>query len=292
MSFQPVVAALVKIITDILNFLPRFVNGLLILLMGYLISLLVRWIVRFVIRKSRLEQLTDRTGVTGVLRRLGIHIALSEIIAQIVFFFLLLSFVNSAVSLMGLTAIADLLQSVLHLIPKAISAAIIVLFGSMLAHFLGNTITAIAESVNISYGRALGKIIEYAIVAFVIVLAVSTIGVDTTILTTSLTLIVAAVGLAISLTFAFGSRDSARNVIAGFYVRQRFQPGQQLTFDSYTGTIRSITGAYTVLEIMRDTGERSTISLPNALLLQRAVLSQESLFESTSPQSEERTSQE
>jgi Conserved TM helix/Mechanosensitive ion channel len=290
MTFQPVVSALVKIITGILNFLPTLVNGLIILILGYLISVLVRWIVRFVIRKSGLEQLTDRVGVTGVLRRLGIHIALSEIIAQIVFFFLLLSFVTSAVSLMGLTTIADLLQSVLRLIPRAISATIIVIFGSMLAHFLGNTVTSVAESVNISYGRALGKIIEYAIVAFVIVLAVSTVGVDTTILTTSLTLIVAAVGLAISLTFAFGSRDSARNVIAGFYVRQRFQPGQQLTFDTYNGTVRSTSGAYTVLEVIRDTGERSTISLPNALLLERAIFSQEITPESNQPQSEEGTS--
>ena len=289
MTFQPVVSALVKIITDILNFIPMLVNGLIILILGYLISVVVRWIVRFVIRKSRLEQLTDRIGVTGVLRRLGIHIALSEIIAQIVFFFLLLSFVTSAVSLMGLTTIADLLQSVLRLVPRAISAAIIVIFGSMFAHFLGSTVTNVAESVNISYGRALGRIIEYAIVSFVIVLAISTVGVDTTILTTSLTLIVAAAGLAIALTFAFGSRDSARNVIAGFYVRQRFRPGQQLTFDSYSGTIRSTTGAYTVLEVIRNTGERSTVSLPNSLLLRRAIFSQESISEGNPPLPEQGT---
>ncbi|HAG97652.1 MAG TPA: hypothetical protein DCL75_02005, partial [Ktedonobacter sp.] len=95
----------------------------------------------------------------------------------------------------------------------------------MLARFLGNTIAAVAANVNITYG----KIIEFAIVAFVVVLAVSTLGVDTTILTTSLTIIIASAGLAIALTFAFGSRESARNVIAGFYVRQNFQPGQRLT---------------------------------------------------------------
>ncbi len=292
MTFQPVVSAFVKIVTDILNFFPKLVNGLIILIIGYLISVVIRWIVRFIIRKGGLEQLADRAGVTGVLQGLGIRIPLSEIIAQIVFFFLLLSFVTSAVSLMELTTVADLLQSVLHLIPRAISAAIIVIFGSMLAHFLGNTITTVAESVNISYGRALGKVIEYTIVAFVIVLAISTLGVDTTILTTSLTLIVAAAGLAISLTFAFGSREAARNVIAGFYVRQRFQPGQRLTIDTYTGTVRSTTGAYTVLDIVQETGEQGTVSLPNALLLQSAVLGQEGTAVATTPQPDGGTPQE
>lgn len=274
-TFQPVVTTLIKIITSILNFIPMLVNGLIILVIGYLISVLIRWILRFIFRKSRFEQLVNRTGITGAMQGLGMHISLSEVITQLVFFFLLLSFVTAAVSLMGLTTVADLLQSVLRFIPKAISAAVIVIFGSMLAGFLGKTVTSMADSVNISYGRILGKIIEYAIVAFVIVLAISTLGVDTTILTTSLTLIIASAGLAIALTFAFGSRESARNVIAGFYVRQLFQPGQRLTFDTYSGIVRTTAGAYTVLEVPSDTGVQSTISLPNALLLQRAVLSEE-----------------
>src|SRR5437763_12501730 len=275
MTFQPVIDALIKIITDIINFIPRLVNGLIILLVGYLISALIRWILRFILRQVRLDQLAERAGINNTMQGLGVRAALSEILAQIVFFFLLLSFATSAVSLMGLAAVADLLQSVLHFIPKAISAAILIILGSMLARFLGNTLTVVAANVNITYGKALGKIIEYAIVAFVIVLAISTLGVDTTILTTSFTIIVAAAGLAIALTFASGSRESARNVIAGFYVRQNFRPGQRLTLGEYSGKVRSTAGAYTVLDTVNESGENTTISLPNFLLLQTAVAGQE-----------------
>ena len=84
-------------------------------------------------------------------------------------------------------------------------------------------------------------------------------------------------------------RESPRNVIAGFCVRQHFQPGQQLTFDTYRGTVGSTTGAYTVLEVTAETGEQHTIALRNALLLRRAVLSQE-LPPATTPQPEEEAS--
>jgi Conserved TM helix/Mechanosensitive ion channel len=282
MSFQPVVDALTKIVFDIINFIPRFVNGLIILIVGYLISRLVRWIVRVVLRQIRFDQLADRTGITNALDALGVSITLSEVIAQVVFFFLLLSFATSAVGLMGLAAVADLLQSVLRFIPRAISAAIIIIFGSMLARVLGATITAVAENVNITYGKALGKIIEYAVLAFAIVLAISTLGVDTTILTSSLTIIIASTGLAIALTFALGAREAARNVIAGHYVRQSFQPGQQVTLGDYRGRVRSTTGAYTVLETGDEGGEKNTVSLPNSFLLQNAVMGQEA------PQSESR----
>ena len=275
MFFQPVIDSLTKIFTDILDFLPHFVNGLIVLIVGYLVSALVRWIVRAVLRGVQLEQLAQRAGITTALESLGVRAPISEIIAQIVFFFLILSFATSAMQLMALTTVAVLLQNVLAFVPRAISGALIVIFGSMLARFLSGTITSVADSVNITYANALGKIIEYAIVAFVIVLAISTLGVDTTILTSSLTIIIASTGLALALTFAFGARDSAHNVIAGYYVRQAFQPGQRLTYGTYTGIVRSTSGTYTVLDVINEAGEQSTLSLPNSLLLKDAVVSSE-----------------
>jgi hypothetical protein len=274
MTFQPVLLALTQTITAILNFIPHLINGLIIFIIGYLISALVRWLLRFIFRRIRLEQLFQRVGIDNVLRGLGVRLPVSDILVQIVFFFLILSFSTSAVQLMGLTAVATLLQNVLSFIPQAISAGLIIIFGSMIARFLGGTVTSVAQSVNITYSNALGKIIEYAIVAFVMVLAISTLGVNTTILTTSLTIIIAAAGLAIALTFAFGSRDSARHVIAGYYVRQNFVPGQRVQLGDQSGTIRGTAGAYTVLDTVNAAGQNATISLPNALLLQNAVLSQ------------------
>lgn len=271
MNFQPVIDSLSQILLQILNFLPHLVNGLIILVIGYFLSVLIRWIVRFILQRIRLQALADRSGITNALSGLGIRTALPEVLAQIVFFFLFLSFATAAVRLMGLLAVADLLESVLHFIPQAISAAILILFGSMLARFLGNTIATLADTVNITYSTALGKIIEYAIVALVVVLAISTLGIDTTILTTSLTIIVAAAGLAIALTFSLGSRESAKNVIAGFYVRQNFRPGQRVTLGEYSGTVRTTSGAYTILDTVGENGTPEIVSLPNLMLLEGVV---------------------
>lgn len=284
MSFQPVTNALLNILTEILNFLPHLVNGLIILIVGYLISALIRWIVRTLLLRLHFEQLAGRIGITHALRSLGVRLSLPEVIAQVVFFFLLLSFATSAFVLMGLTAVADLLRDVLAFIPRAISAAIIIIFGSMLAYFLGETITTVAGNVNITYNKALGKLIEYTLVAFVVVLAISTLGVDTTILTTALTIIIAAGGLAVALTFAFGAREAARNVIAGHYIRQNFSPGQQLEMGDYRGRLRSTAGTYSVLEIGSESGGTGTISLPNTFLLQNAVRSLDALSTSTDQQ--------
>ncbi|MBX5450685.1 mechanosensitive ion channel family protein [Thermogemmatispora sp.] len=275
MSLQPLWQSLVSVGSSLLAFIPRLVNGLIVFLVGYLISWLVRWLLRFLFRQTRLELLFERIGLRRSLAALGMRIPLSELLAQLVFFFLLLSFSIQAVELMGLTPVAALLQAVLLFLPRAISAALLLLLGSLLARLLGNTVTAVARNVNIAYASALGRLIEYTVVAFLCVLALATLGVETTLLTTSLTIVVAAAGLAVALTFALGTREVARHVIAGYYVRQQFRRGQRVTLGEYSGTVQATNGAYTTLEVAAEDGGRRLIALPNALLLQGVAISEE-----------------
>jgi small-conductance mechanosensitive channel len=275
MNFQPILDSLNKILTDILDFLPRFINGLIIFIIGYFLCVLIRALMRFIFRRTNLERLLERGGVSSAIKSLGVKAPLTEIIASIVFYFLFLSFATSAVRLMGIVAVAELLENILRFVPRAISSAILLVLGTLIARFLGNTIASIMTNIGITYGRAIGRIIEYAVVIFAAVLSISTLGVDTSILTSSLTIVVASVGLAIALTFGLGSREAATNVIAGYYVRQNFQIGQTLTFDNYTGIIRSISSAYTVLETTADDGTVTITAIPNVRLLQNTVQNRE-----------------
>lgn len=271
MDFQPVLDSLGKIVRDLVDFIPRLVNGLIILVVGLLISLLVRAIVRFVFRRIGLDQLAERAGINRVLQDLKITVTLSKALAQLIFYYLIVSFATEAMRLIQLAAVAELLTNLLRFIPGAVSAAIIIILGSMFARFLGNTITAVADNVNITYSRGLGKIVEYAILSFVVILAVSTLGIDISILTSSMTIIVASVGLAIALTFGLGSRETARNIIAGYSVQQRLGAGQQVSFGDYSGTIRSTSGAYTVVEVTNEQGEVEDLVVPSSMLLERFI---------------------
>ncbi|WP_416224252.1 mechanosensitive ion channel family protein, partial [Thermogemmatispora sp.] len=47
MSIQPVIDSLSKTLLEIASFVPRLINSLLLLAIGYVISLLVRWGLRF-----------------------------------------------------------------------------------------------------------------------------------------------------------------------------------------------------------------------------------------------------
>lgn len=264
MDFQVVIDALRQIIIDIINFIPNLVNGLIILLVGYLIARLVRGIVGVVLRRVRFDPMVERTGITGSLRGLGVQTPLSEIVAQTLFALLLLSFLITATRLMRLEAVAQLLEQLLLFLPNIIAALIIFLLGGIVAQFVGNLVRTIASGM--SYGARLGRIVQYLISLFVVVLALDQLGVDTGILVTAITIMIAAFGLALSLALGFGARDVVQHILASYYLRQRLAVGQPIALDQIRGEISNIGSVNTLIRT-----KAGNVVVPNRTLLEALI---------------------
>lgn len=267
MSLQVVIDALTKIGTDIISFIPRLVNGLIILLVGYLIAAVVRWLLRFILRRLRFDALVERTGITGSLRGVGVRAPLSEVIAQTIFALLLISFLITSAQLMELTAVAQLLQRLLTFLPNAIAAAIVFLLGGIVAQFVGNLIGAAAGGAGLDYAGRLGRLVQYVILLFVVVLALGTLGIDTALLVTALTILIAAVGLALALALGLGARGIVGEILAGYYLRQRFPTGQTVVYDRYRGEVGGVGSVSTTV-----TTPEETVVIPNTALFGAVVV--------------------
>lgn len=266
MNTRVVVTALSRIIVSIINFIPDLINGLIILLVGYLVSWLIRWILVTVLRRVRFDPLVERTGVTGALRGLGVQTPLSQIAAQTIFVLLLLSFLITATRLMGLAAVALLLENLLNFLPNIIAAVIIFLLGGIVARFTGDLVRTVALGAGVRYADRLGRIVQYLVSLFVVVVALSTLKIDTALLVTALTLAIAAFALALGLSLGLGARSVVAHVLAGYYMRQRFTPGQGIVLNDVRGAVSGIGRVNTVLSTPE--GE---IVVPNTLLLESVV---------------------
>ncbi|MGE5263386.1 MAG: mechanosensitive ion channel family protein [Acidobacteriota bacterium] len=266
MNFQIVFDALVKIFTDIVNFIPNLVNGLIILLVGYLVARLVSSLIGFVLRQIKFDPLVERTGITGALRGLGVKTPLWQLVSQIIYVFLLLSFLITATRFMGLDAVARLLSQLLDLLPKAIAAVIVFLLGGIVSKFMGDLVTNGSKSAGISYASRLGIGVQYLASVFVAVLALGVLGIDTALLVTTITIALAAFGLALGLALGLGSRGVVQHLLAGYYLRQRLPAGQPVIFDQVRGDVSGIGGVNTVV-----TTEEGTVIIPNSTLMESIV---------------------
>lgn len=263
-----VIEALTKIFNDIIQFIPNLINGLIILVVGYLIAAFVRWLLRTILQRLQFDPLIERTGVTGALKGLGVRIPISVILAQIVFVLLIISFFITATRLMGLEAVARLLEQLLTYLPNIIAASIVFLLGGMAAQFAGNVVSAALVAGGLSYGTRVGRGLHYLISVFVLILALSQLGIDTAILVTAVTIMIAAFGLAIALALGLGARSIVLHVLAGFYLRQRFVPGTAINLGKVNGNVDSIGSVNTVVRTIE-----GIVVIPNSTLIDAVVQS-------------------
>jgi small-conductance mechanosensitive channel len=266
MNFQIVLDSLTKIATDIVNFIPNLINGLIILFIGYLVSMLVRWIINFVLRRVKFDALIERTGITGGLRMFGIETPLSAIFSQAVFVLLLLSFLITSTRIMGLEPVAQLFERLLTFVPTLLAALIFFLLGALAAQFLGNTATAVATTAGLTSPSRVGQLVQFLIIVFVVILSLGIMGLDTALLVTTVTIMIAAFGLALGLALGLGAKRVVQHVLAGYYLKQRFRTGQSVTVDEFGGKVVGIGGVNTVI----GTSEGSIV-VPNETMLESVV---------------------
>ena len=251
---------------DILAFLPDVANGLIVLLVGYLIARIVGWLVRLVLRKAGLDDLSERRGIVSGLRGLGIGLTPSRLIGQTAFGLLFLSFAITAVRLMRFETVAILLERLLDFLPNVIAALMVFLLGSMVARLAGNWVSLIAAASSLGYARQLGSLVQYVVGLFAIVLSFGVLGIEVGLLVTAITIMIGAFGLAIGLALGLGARTIVYHILAGYYVRQRYQPGQTITLGQMSGEVSGTGSVNTVVT----TDEASTI-VPNGVLLEATV---------------------
>ncbi len=268
MDLKIVMDALMRIVTDILSFVPGLVNGLLVLLVGYLVARFVRWLVGGLLLRLGIDALADRSGVGGGLRGLGIGLSPSRLIAQTVFGLLMLSFAITATQLMRLGTVAGLLERLLNFLPSVIAALIVFLLGSMVARLAGTWVSLLAAGGGLGSARQLGRLVQYIVSLFVAILALGVLGIQIGLLVTAITIIIAAFGLGIGLALGLGARTIVYHILAGYYVRQRYQPGQVIRVGQLSGEVSGTGSVNTVVS----TDEGITV-VPNGVLLESTVQS-------------------
>lgn len=219
------------------------------LLIGYVLAWAARLILRFVLRRLGFDRLMDELGFGDELRRIGITLPLSRLLAQAVFLLIFISFAVTAARLMRLDAVATLLEQFLSFLPSIIAATVVFLIGSLAANYAGTVVEQAGRTSRLGFAVIAGRLVQLVLLFFAIVLAVGVLGVDTAILVTVITVTVGALGLTLSLALGLGARPNMLDILAGYYVRERFGVGQRLSLGDIEGEVSGVGGVNTIVTI-------------------------------------------
>ena len=203
------------------EFLPRIVLALLILLAGWIIAKMVRFAIARGLRAVNFTVLTERAGIDGFLRDGGIQTDTAGILALLFYWLVILASLIIGFNLLGLTYITDLLGRVVLFLPKVMVALLILAFGAYFARFVGNAVTAYCRNVRLQDADLLGRIAQYAIVTFVVLIALDQVNVGGDIVRQTFLIVLAGVVLALALAFGIGGKDWAAEMLERWWPRRK-----------------------------------------------------------------------
>jgi small-conductance mechanosensitive channel len=213
-----------------------------------------------------IDRLAERAGISSLLAEAGFDRSVGSLIARVVYWIVLLVFLIAATESLGLPGVVETLRSLVAYLPSVLGAALIILLGSLIAGVVGDTLGTLTKQTGVEAAPLLGQIVRYVIIAFSIILALDQLGIETTLLIVTAIAIVAATALALALAFGIGSRELARNIMAGFHVKETFSIGVRLKVKGHTGHLVNVGSVKATLET-----ENGLVSLPNTVLIDEDV---------------------
>jgi len=243
---------LLRIVTDlqqlVVQAIPRVLVGVAVAILLVLTAKLIERLFRAALVRIRFDSLLDQAGIDKTLQRIGIRQSLNHVLPRLAYFLLLLLFARTAADGFGLTAISDGIAAMFAYLPNVVAAVLLVVVGTSVSQFAGRTVTQAAEESGIEFASSLGRLVAGLILFIVGVMAIGQLRFDTDMVRIVTVCTLSGLALAFGLSVGLGTRDITRNVLAGFYARKIFRPGDALEIRGQRGVLKAITATQTLLE--------------------------------------------
>jgi hypothetical protein len=203
----------------LLSGIPKIIGFLVILIIGWLIASAIATVVATVLRAVKFNELAQRAGLTGFVHKMGIQQDAAGFLANLAKWFIRLIVLVTAFDALGLPAVSQVLQQLLLWLPNLVVALVVLVVGGLAANALASLVRGATAESQLGNPDLLATIARVAVWAFAIVVAVNQIGVATALVNTLFMATVGALALALGLAFGLGGRDTAAQIVRGWYER-------------------------------------------------------------------------
>jgi len=215
--FDPVREMLEKII----SFVSLSMVALIVVVVGWIIAKTVRGLVSRILKALKLDKLSERAGIAKFLSKGEIKYSLSDLIALIIYWLLMLIVIMVTANVLGLTTVAQLMDKIVLYIPNVLAAVIVLVIGALLAVFVRKVVETTAKNAGLTHAKGMGMLTHTVIVIFAVIIALEQLRIGITVLSQFITIILGSMGLALALAFGMGCKDIAARSMQNFLDKTR-----------------------------------------------------------------------
>src|SRR5439155_9187262 len=186
--------------------------AIFILIIGWLTAKAVRFAIVKALRAINFNVVTEKAGIDHFLQQGGADIDTVRLLGGLVYWLVMLAALMIAFNSLDLAHVTDLIGRIVLFVPKVMVAVVILVFGAYFARFIAAALTTYLHNVGVGEASLVGRLALYAIMIFVIMIALDQMGLGDIIRQTFL-VIVAAIALGLALAFGLGGQKRAGELI-------------------------------------------------------------------------------
>jgi hypothetical protein len=206
-------ASLAGALNTFLSAIPRIIGFAVVLIVGWIISSLLARGVEALLHAVRFNDLARRSGFADFVQKMGVRDDSSGVIADIVKWFVRLVTLVVAFDTLGLPAVSNVLNQLLLWLPNLIVALVVLVIGGLAANALSRLVRGATVEAGFSNPQMLESVTRVAVWGFAIIVAISQLGIATTLINSIVIGLIGAVALAFGLAFGLGGRDRAAQIL-------------------------------------------------------------------------------
>lgn len=199
------------------SFVPKFVIGALILLIGIVLASILKQLILEVLKAIRLESFLKRYGVPEAKDEFN----WSNLLAEVVRWFVIIISLIITAEIWGLPQVTTILNTLLFYLPNVFIAVIIALVGFVFARLAHDIILASTRGFSPDTANTIASIAKWAIIVFVILAVLNQLGVASDLIRILFTGFVAMIAIAGGIAFGLGGQKAAQESIES--IRKRLK---------------------------------------------------------------------
>jgi len=243
---DPIVAAASRMLQDFLEYLPHLVGGIATLFVGWLIARLARGLTIRML--GGFDRFSGYIGLNRLIPAGRLSEATVRIVANIVFWVIILFFLTSATNLLGLTMFSGWLDRLVAHLPSILSGGLIIFAGVVFGNLANDAAQTAARNMPPRQRTLLGRSAQAFTLVTMVVIGMDQIGIDITLLITVIAVAIGAILGGLAIAFSLGSRTFVSNLIGARYLGNEYRVGERLRIGQIEGVILEISSVAVVLD--------------------------------------------
>lgn len=199
---------------------PRVLAALTLVLVGWAAAALGRRLVARVLRAADFDGRCARWGFTTVLGPKRMRWSPSEMAGRLVFWMLFGLGILTGIEALEMPATAGLVAGAIRLLPSVVVAALVILLGWLLSHFLAQAALIRVVNAQVAGAPVIAAAVRWLVLIFAGGVALTQLGIAREMVLLVFGIAFGGTVLALALAFGLGGRDLAREVLEG-WLRKR-----------------------------------------------------------------------